>query len=38
MPAHPHADSLASRECGALSVPRKNLDEPDVAAARTASR
>ena len=36
MPAHPQAASLASRACGAVSVPRKNLGEPLTAALRTA--
>src|SRR3546814_13055760 len=37
MPAQPQSPSLRSTACGALSVPRKNLGEPDVAARRTAS-
>ena len=36
-PAHPHALSLSSSKWGALSVPRKNLGDPDVAAFTQAS-
>ena len=38
MPAQPQSLSLARRWCGALSVPRKNLALPEVAARRSASR
>ena len=38
MPAQPQADSLALTLCGALSVPRKYLVEPEVAARRNARR
>ena len=38
MPAQPQADSLSRTACGAESVPRKNLAEPEVAARRKASR
>jgi hypothetical protein len=37
MPAQPQGASLVCTACGALSVPRKNLALPLVAAAATAS-
>src|SRR6185312_17368667 len=38
MPAQPQAASLRGMAWGAVSVPRKNLGEPEVAALRRASR